>query len=90
MSQNNAAVRSAGPLSRVLPGENIGRLPGVLPLVPGWTDHRDLPHPQQSFRSWWAEREKQGGSAPPADSDSGSESDSGSDSGTGTESRDEA
>lgn len=57
----DAAVRSAGPLSRVLPGENIGRLPGVLPLVPGWTDHRDLPHPGQSFRSWWAAREKHSG-----------------------------
>ncbi|WP_010534267.1 lactate utilization protein B [Brachybacterium squillarum] len=52
------AVRSAGPLSKVLPGKNIGKVPGMLPLVPGWTDHRDLPKPQQSFRSWWEQREQ--------------------------------
>jgi L-lactate dehydrogenase complex protein LldF len=52
------AVRSAKPLSSLLPGTNIGRLPGALPLIPGWTDHRDLPKPPQSFRAWWDEREK--------------------------------
>ena len=52
------AVRSAKPLSSLLPGANIGRLPGALPLIPGWTDHRDLPKPPQSFRSWWDEHEK--------------------------------
>jgi len=54
----DAAVRSAGPLSKMMPGTNIGRLPGALPLVPGWTDHRDLPKPGQSFRSWWDSREQ--------------------------------
>ena len=53
------AVRSAKPLSSLLPGANIGRLPGMLPIIPGWTDHRDLPSPPQSFRSWWDEREKE-------------------------------
>jgi len=53
------AVRSAKPLSSLLPGANIGRLPGALPIIPGWTDHRDLPSPPQSFRSWWDEREKE-------------------------------
>ena len=52
------AVRSAGPLSSVLRGKNIGKLPGALPLLPGWTDHRDLPKPGTSFRSWWDQREK--------------------------------
>lgn len=52
------AVRSAGPLTSVLRGKNIGKLPGMLPLVPGWTDHRDLPKPGTSFRSWWDQREK--------------------------------
>jgi len=52
------AVRSAGPLSSVLRGKNIGKLPGVLPLMPGWTDHRDLPKPGASFRSWWEQHEK--------------------------------
>ena len=55
----DAAVRSAGTLAKVLPGANIGKLPGILPLVPGWTDHRDLPKPGQSFRSWWDAREKE-------------------------------
>lgn len=54
----DAAVRSAGPLARLLPGDNITRVPGLLPLVPGWTDHRDLPKPSQSFRSWWSKREQ--------------------------------
>lgn len=53
------AVRSAKPLSSLLPGANIGRLPGTLPILPGWTDHRDLPSPPQSFRSWWDERERE-------------------------------
>lgn len=52
------AVRAAGPLSKVLRGKNIGKVPGAVPLVPGWTDHRDLPKPGQSFRSWWDAREK--------------------------------
>ena len=52
------AVRSAGPLSSVLPGKNIGTLPGMLPLMPGWTDHRDLPKPGPSFRTWWDQHEK--------------------------------
>lgn len=55
------AVRASGPAKRVVPGANIGRLPGVLPIVPGWTDHRDLPRPTRSFRSWWAQREKSAG-----------------------------
>ena len=54
----DVAVRASGPAKRLLPGANIGKLPGVLPVVPGWTDHRDLPRPTQSFRSWWAAREK--------------------------------
>ncbi|MGP5304857.1 lactate utilization protein B [Brachybacterium alimentarium] len=58
------AVRSAGPLSKVLPGDNIGKLPGMLPLVPGWTDHRDLPKPGTSFRSWWDARERDRGKNP--------------------------
>ncbi|WP_114855979.1 lactate utilization protein B [Brachybacterium sp. YJGR34] len=58
------AVRSAGPLSSVLGGTNIGKLPGILPLIPGWTDHRDLPKPGTSFRSWWDAREKERASAP--------------------------
>ena len=65
------AVRSAGPLTSLLGGTNIGRLPGALPLIPGWTDHRDLPKPGASFRSWWDQREKdraRGGSAPATDS----------------------
>ncbi|MGO1835162.1 MAG: hypothetical protein ACTH0C_10895, partial [Actinomycetaceae bacterium] len=49
---------AAGPLSKVLRGKNIGKGPGAVPLVPGWTDHRDLPKPGQSFRSWWDAREK--------------------------------
>lgn len=52
-------VRAAGPAAKLLPGANIGKLPGVLPVVPGWTDHRDLPRPAQSFRSWWSAREKE-------------------------------
>ena len=51
-------MRAAGPLSKVLRGKNIGKVPGAVPLVPGWTDHRDLPKPGQSFRSWWDAREK--------------------------------
>jgi len=53
------AVRAAGPLGSVLPGENIGKLPGLLPLMPGWTDHRDLPKPGPSFRTWWDQREEE-------------------------------
>ncbi|ATG52342.1 (4Fe-4S)-binding protein [Brachybacterium vulturis] len=60
------AVRSAGPLSSVLPGKNIGTLPGVLPLMPGWTDHRDLPKPGASFRTWWDQHEKDRAAAGPA------------------------
>ena len=58
-------------LTSLLGGTNIGRLPGALPLIPGWTDHRDLPKPGTSFRSWWDQREKdraRGGSAPATDS----------------------
>ncbi|MGY5763623.1 lactate utilization protein B [Brachybacterium sp. DNPG3] len=61
----DAAVRSAGTLAKVMPGRNIGKLPGILPVIPGWTDHRDLPKPEQSFRSWWDKREKQGGAPAP-------------------------
>lgn len=50
------AVRSAGPLTRMLPGTTIGPLPKIVPLVTGWTDHRDLPQPGPSFRSWWKNR----------------------------------
>lgn len=62
------AVRSAGTLAKVMPGKNIGTLPHALPIVPGWTDHRDLPKPGPSFRSWWDQHEKQraAGSAPGA------------------------
>jgi L-lactate dehydrogenase complex protein LldF len=35
----------------------IQRLPGMLA---GWTASRDLhPIPRESFREWWAKREKQ-------------------------------
>ena len=64
----DAAVRSAGPLSSLLPQSNIGTLPAALPLLPGWTDHRDLPRPGTSFRSWWDQREQQRG---PQDAASG-------------------
>ncbi|ASK66807.1 (4Fe-4S)-binding protein [Brachybacterium avium] len=60
------AVRSAGPLSSVLPGKNIGKLPGLLPLLTGWTDHRDLPKPGASFRSWWDQHEKDRAAQGPA------------------------
>ncbi|MFC7373665.1 MULTISPECIES: LutB/LldF family L-lactate oxidation iron-sulfur protein [unclassified Brachybacterium] len=55
----DAAVRSAGPLTKLMPGANIGKLPGIVPLMPGWTDHRDLPKPGKSFRSWWDEHQKE-------------------------------
>ena len=61
------AVRSAGPLAKVLPGTNIGKLPGILPVITGWTDHRDLPKPGTSFRSWWDEHEKERAQRPAAD-----------------------
>jgi len=48
------ASRLAGLLKR---HGNIGRLPSALPVIPGWTDHRDLPTPHESFRSWWSSRE---------------------------------
>ena len=54
----DTAVRSAGLAGRVKRSGNIGRLPSALPVIPGWTDHRDLPTPHQSFRSWWKDREK--------------------------------
>ncbi|MFC0674073.1 lactate utilization protein B [Brachybacterium hainanense] len=54
----DAAVRASAGLGKVRRSGNIGALPGFLPLVTGWTDHRDLPTPRQSFRSWWAEREE--------------------------------
>lgn len=53
----DAAVRSSGALGAVVPEGNIGELPSALPIIPGWTDHRDLPVPRQSFRSWWDERD---------------------------------
>ena len=37
----------------------IQKLPGP---AKGWTDQRDMPTPpSQSFRDWWAKREKNGG-----------------------------
>ena len=54
----DATVRSTGAASTVMRRANIGKLPSVLPIVPGWTDHRDLPTPPGSFRSWWSAREK--------------------------------
>ena len=59
----DAAVRASGVLGTVQPTGNMGQLPSILPIISGWTDHRDLPVPRQSFRSWWAEREKTGDAA---------------------------
>ena len=37
---------------------NLHHLPG---LLGGWTETRDLPSiPDESFRDWWAKREKAG------------------------------
>lgn len=76
----DTVVRTAGPAKRLLPGDNIGPLPHVLPVVPGWTDHRDLPRPTRSFRSWWKEHEAQRSSqtidgAPAADAPQASTND---------------
>ncbi len=82
------AVRSAGPAAKLLPGANIGKLPGILPVIPGWTDHRDLPRPQQSFRSWWAQREKAGeGPSAPTSSESDSAENAAAESSPGKEQR---
>ncbi|MCS6712609.1 lactate utilization protein [Brachybacterium sp. EF45031] len=59
----DTVVRSSGTARRLLRRANIGPVPGLLPLVPGWTDHRDLPTPSGSFRSWWAGRERAADSA---------------------------
>lgn len=62
----DAAVRASSALGAVKRTGNIGKLPAALPLIPGWTDHRDLPVPRQSFRSWWKDRERHGGAPEPA------------------------
>lgn len=64
----DGAVRASAALGRVKRTGNIGKLPHVMPLVPGWTDHRDLPVPHESFRSWWAQREKAASADPGAES----------------------
>ncbi|GAB2531863.1 lactate utilization protein B [Brachybacterium huguangmaarense] len=52
----DTAVRASSLAGAVTDRANIGRLPGFLPLVPGWTDARDLPVPRESFRTWWEHR----------------------------------
>lgn len=52
-------AEKALPLGRVLAGRDkkISWLPG---MAGGWTEERDLPAPpKQSFRNWWAQREKE-------------------------------
>src|SRR5690625_3463999 len=45
----DAAVRSAGPPSKMMPGTNIGRPPGARPPGPGWTDPRHPPQPRPAL-----------------------------------------
>nr|WP_197671811.1 LutB/LldF family L-lactate oxidation iron-sulfur protein [Devriesea agamarum] len=54
----DTAVRSSGLAGKITRRANVGKLPH-LPVISGWTDHRDLPMPRESFRSWWSAREKQ-------------------------------
>ncbi|HRW19814.1 MAG TPA: LutB/LldF family L-lactate oxidation iron-sulfur protein [Dermatophilaceae bacterium] len=54
-----AAQRAATVGGRVLGDHTIRHVPG--PMGP-WTGARDVPHlPTQSFRQWWAKRERKGG-----------------------------
>jgi L-lactate dehydrogenase complex protein LldF len=60
------AAQRAGRLGLALTDHGRGAR-GQLPGIKGWTESRDLPAPERSFRSWWREREASGGAgdAPP-------------------------
>ena len=41
------------------PFERDGKLHNLPGILAGWTEYRDMPAiPKESFREWWAKREK--------------------------------